>query len=102
MLDLIENRRAELVDLCRKHSVAKLELFGSAVTGEFKPESSDLDFLVEYLPLAPGTSADAYFGLLHGLEDLFQRRIDLVMTDAIQNRFFRRAVDKQRTLFYAA
>jgi uncharacterized protein len=102
MLDLIENHRTEVEDLCRRHHVAKLEVFGSAVTGEFKPETSDLDFLVEFQTLAPGTSADAYFGLFHGLEDLFRRKIDLVCVEAIRNRFFQRAVDKQRTLLYAA
>src|SRR5206468_4424758 len=102
MLDLIEQHRAEIDDLCRRHQVAKLELFGSAVTGEFQPETSDLDFLVEYLPLPPGTRADAYFGLLHDLEDLFQRKIDLVVIQEFRNRFFKRSVDQQRTLLYAA
>jgi uncharacterized protein len=102
MLDLIENHRTEVENLCRKHHVAKLEVFGSAVTGEFKPESSDLDFLVKFGPLPPGEYADAFFGLLHGLEDLFHRKIDLVTDQPIENHFFRRAVDKQRTLFYAA
>lgn len=102
MLDLIENHRAEIEDLCRRHHVAKLEVFGSAVTGEFKPETSDLDFLVEFGPIPSREYADAFFGLLHGLEDLFHRKIDLITDQPIENRFFRRAVDKQRTLFYAA
>ena len=33
MLDLIESHRTEVEDLCRKHRVAKLEVFGSAVMG---------------------------------------------------------------------
>ena len=33
MLELIERRGAELDALCREHCVARLELFGSAVTG---------------------------------------------------------------------
>jgi uncharacterized protein len=102
MLDLIENHRAEIEDLCRRHHVAKLEVFGSAVTGEFKPETSDLDFLVEFMREPPGSLADAYFGLLHGLEDLFARKIDLVSAQKFRNRFFQRAVDRQRTLLYAA
>jgi hypothetical protein len=40
--------------------------------------------------------ADAYFGLLHGLEDLFARKIDLVTIQAIRNPWFRRAVDWQK------
>lgn len=102
MIDLVERHRAEVEELCRRHHVAKLEVFGSAVTGEFRPEASDLDFLVEFGPMPPGEYADAFFGLLHGLEDLFHRKIDLVVDQPFENRFFQRAVDKQRTLFYAA
>ena len=102
MLQLIEHHRADLDVLCRRHHVDRLELFGSAVTGEFDPAVSDLDFLVEFMPLTPEGRADAYFGLLHGLEDLFRRKIDLVTTQAIRNRWFAQAVDRQRTLLYAA
>jgi predicted nucleotidyltransferase len=101
MLDLIEQHRAELVGLCRRHHVARLELFGSAVTDAFNPETSDLDFLVDFLPLPLGARADAYFGLLHGLEDLFRRHIDLVTTQANRNPWFQRAIDRQRTVLYA-
>jgi uncharacterized protein len=102
MLAIIENHRAELDGFCRRHHVGRLELFGSAVTGAFQPAASDLDFLVEFLPLQPGTRADAYFGLLHGMEDLFHRKIDLVMAGAIKNSWFQRSIDRQRTLLYAA
>ena len=102
MLQLIEKHRVELEGLCRRHHVSRLELFGSAVSGGFDAASSDLDFLVEFQPLGPGDRADAYFGLLHGLEDLFGRKIDLVTNQAIRNPWFRRAVDRQRTVLYAA
>jgi uncharacterized protein len=102
MLDLIEQNRAELGRLCRRHAVERLELFGSAASGGFRPADSDLDFLVEFRALSPRDRADAYFGLLHGLEDLFRLRIDLVTIQAIQNPRFARAVDRQRTLLYAA
>jgi predicted nucleotidyltransferase len=102
MLQLIEHHRPELEGLCRRHHVSRLELFGSAVSGEFNEASSDLDFLVEFEPLGPGDRADAYFGLLHGLEDLFGRKIDLVTDQAIRNQWFRRAVERQRTVLYAA
>jgi len=102
MLHLIEQHRAELERLCRGHHVGRLELFGSAATGEFDPATSDLDFLVEFAPLSPSQRADAYFGLLHGLEDLFCHKIDLVTREAIGNRWFLRTMDPQRKLLYAA
>lgn len=102
LLPLIGEQRLGIERLCRQYSVNRLELFGSAATGEFDPAKSDLDFLVEFRPLPPIEEADAYFGLLHGLEDLFHRKVDLVVAEAIRNRFLKRSIDSTRTLLYAA
>ena len=103
MVPIIEKHEELLRRLCQRYSVRRLELFGSAATeGAFDTDGSDLDFLVEFLPLESGTHADAYFGLLAGLEDLFQRPIDLVMTRAIRNPYFLESVNRTRTVVYAA
>lgn len=102
MTDLIEKHRQDLEDLCRKHEVKMLAIFGSAAEGAFDVERSDLDFLVDFLPLAEGQIAPDYFGLLHNLEDLFQRKIDLVMDRAIRNPYFRKEVDRSRKTIYGA
>lgn len=99
---LIEDKREDLNRLCGRYRVHRLDLFGSAADGSFDPENSDLDFLVEFLPLRPGEHADAYFGLLDALETLFKRRVDLVMTRAIRNPYFLEAVNRRRVLLYAA
>ena len=88
--------------LCRHHHVARLELFGSAANGQFDLENSDLDFLVDFAPLSPADRADAYFGLLADLQDLFQREVDLVEVQAIDNPYFKQSVDATRTVVYAA
>jgi len=98
----IDVRRDALAALCRRFGVRRLELFGSAVTGRFDPEASDLDFLVEYdNPDAPGAS-DRYFGLIEALEALFGRRVDLVVARAMRNPYFIRQVNAQRRVVYAA
>ena len=99
---LIDDKREQLNQLCEKFNVKRLELFGSAADGRFDRETSDLDFLVEFLPLKPGEHFDTYFGLLEALQDLFQRSVDLVMTRAIKNRYFLRAVNRTRKVLYAA
>ena len=93
---LIEEKRNDLIRLCAKYRVRRLELFGSALTNRFDPRTSDLDFLVEFLPLQPGEYADAYFGLLEALRELFQRDVDLVMTGAIRNRYFLESINRSR------
>ncbi len=102
MNPLIGSHRSELEQFCKRFRVKRLDLFGSAATGDFKSETSDLDFLVEFQPLRPNERADAYFGLLFALEDLFQRKIDLVEIGAVQNPYFLRSANQSRTLLYAA
>jgi len=102
MIPVIERRRTELEALCRRFGVRRLEAFGSAVTGHFRPETSDIDFLVEFQPSDGPGYADRYFGLLESLEALFGRPVDLVVASAIKNPYFRQTVDKTRTLLFAA
>jgi predicted nucleotidyltransferase len=93
----------DLVALCRRHKVRRLDLFGSAATGAFDPARSDLDFLVEFEPLEPVAYADAYFGLREGLEAMFGRKIDLITRASLKNPYFRQSVlAERRPLFEAA
>lgn len=102
MQELVADKQEQLAEVCRRFHVKRLEIFGSAAEGKFRAEDSDLDFLVEFLPLGPGEHADAYFGLLEALKDLFGRPVDLVMADAIRNRYFKESVDRTRRPLYAA
>lgn len=95
----ILQRQPEIQELCRRYGVHRLELFGSASTGNYRPDS-DLDFLVEFEPLP--NYADRYFGLLESLEQLFSRHVDLVVTNAIKNPYFQESVEKTKALLYAA
>ncbi len=97
----LAQHQAALEELCRRYRVRRLDLFGSAATDRYRPGESDLDFLVEFEPLAVGTYADTYFGLLEALEALFSRPVDLVVESAIRNPYFRQSVEQSRTPLYA-
>ena len=101
MYRLIETKRAELAQLCTQYHVRRLELFGSATVERFDPDTSDLDFLVEFQDLSPREHADAFFGLLEELQKIFGRPVDLVELRAIRNPYFLQAVEQTRTLLYA-
>ena len=94
--------RGEIEQLCQRHCVARLEIFGSATGEAFDPQRSDFDFLVEFGALGTGQRANAYFGLLEDLEALLNRHVDLVMTRAIRNRYFLESIQPTRKLLYAA
>ena len=102
MIPVIEERADELRRLCLHYGVRRLDLFGSAATGPYDPEESDLDFLVEFQPAALDTYADAYFGLLEDLGRLFGRPVDLVVESAIKNPYFLQSVEQTRTPVYEA
>ena len=102
IVKLVEKERTTLAELCQRHRVRRLEVFGSAADGTFKPESSDLDFLVEFYPLGPGEHYEAFFGLWEDLKALFSRKVDLVEPGAMRNPYFIRRVNESRKLIYAA
>ena len=96
----VEQRRGGLISLCERLGVSRLDLFGSAVTGAFDPNRSDLDFIVAFGPLPPGSYAKACFALRMGLEHLFGRPVDLLTDAALVNPYFRHQVRSQRRTLY--
>ena len=103
MIAEIEEHLEEIRGLCREYEVTRLEVFGSAVTGQFDPRRSDVDFLVEYAPgVDLGPWMGRYFELRDRLAGLLGREVDLVMVAAIRNPYMRRMVDEQRRTLYAA
>ena len=98
----IAAQQSEIARLCREFHVQRLELFGSALRAGFDPARSDFDFLVEFAPLPSGAYATAFFDFKAALEQLFGRSVDLVVTSAIRNPYFRQSVEQGKTLLYAA
>lgn len=103
MVTLIKNHQKELKNLCRQYNVQRLEIFGSAASGEgFDIKTSDIDFLVEFLPTNPREHSRAYFGLLEALQDMFARPIDLVEIKAVSNPYLMESINENRSSIYAA
>jgi predicted nucleotidyltransferase len=102
MNSVVEQHRSRIAELCRRHGVRTLDLFGSAAGSEFDAQKSDFDFMVEFSDRKPEGAADRYFGLLEGLQVMLGRPVDLVMRSAVRNPYFLSAVEKQRQNLYAA
>jgi uncharacterized protein len=99
---VIAEHERELAEICRQFHVERLEVFGSAATGEFAPERSDLDFVVTFGNLPTGQRFDTFFGLQQALQVLFGRPVDLVEAGAARNPYFIRRLNESRRLVYAA
>lgn len=71
--------------------VERIGLFGSFVRGE-QSTASDVDFLVRFRPEAK--SFDRFMALAFLLEDLLQRRVELVTTEGLSPHLGPRILDE--------
>jgi uncharacterized protein len=99
---VVEEKLDQIFALCDKYKVAHLELFGSATGEDFDTEKSDIDFLVEFQEMTPREHKNSYFGLLENLEDLFQRKIDIIEVKEIKNPYLIESINRSRRTLYAA
>lgn len=93
----------EIRALCRRFGVTRLEIFGSAVTGDFDPHRSDVDFVVTW-PEAydSGPWGSRYTEFDEQLSSILGREVDLVFNKPHRNRFFARDIDRTRQEIYIA
>ena len=97
----IAARLPQIEKLCRHHGVAKLELFGSATGPEFKPESSDFDFIATFHDTGPGTRYGKRFSEFEeALKALLGRPVDLVSNQPIRNPYLARSINESRRTIY--
>lgn len=100
-MKLIELNLRQIIDLCRKHKVKSLAVFGSILTDKFN-DQSDVDLLVDFEPTDHDTFdyVGNYFGLRDGLERLFNRTVDLIEYGNNLNPIFKASVDKKKQVIY--
>jgi predicted nucleotidyltransferase len=79
--DEILRRLEENLEMIRGFGVRRLGFFGSYARDQ-QTEASDMDFLVEF----ESATFDNYFDLKFFLEGLFERPVDLVISDTIKPR----------------
>jgi predicted nucleotidyltransferase len=99
---IIENNIEKLTELCKKYKVNELDVFGSAATGDFDENTSDVDFLVEFDKSVAPDRFDNFFNFLEELKRVFGRHIDLVETGGLRNPYFIEVVNKTKRRVYAA
>jgi uncharacterized protein with HEPN domain/predicted nucleotidyltransferase len=93
---VVEEKLPDLVRICQRCGIRRLELFGSAARDEFQPAASDLDFLVTFEESSSPNGFDSYLSALREFEDLFGRKVDMVEADAVTNPFLLEAIQQDR------
>jgi predicted nucleotidyltransferase len=98
-MDIISQNKEIIRNLCSKHKVAQLFVFGSVLTDRFN-NASDIDLIVDFKDVDLYDYADNYFDLKFELEKLFNRDVDLLEEKAIQNPYLRQSIDSSKQLIY--
>ena len=93
-----EATKRAVAELCRRWRIRRLALFGSAVRGDFGPES-DIDVLVEFEPGA--TPGFALMTIQDELSIIFGRTVDLHTVGSL-SKYYREAVVQEAQPIYVA
>lgn len=84
-MSIIELNRQNIIDICQKHKVKSLAVFGSVLTDRFHDER-------DY--------ADNYLEMQESLQNLFGREIDLIENKAIRNSVLLQAINDSKQVIY--
>ncbi|MCX6270674.1 MAG: nucleotidyltransferase domain-containing protein [Bacteroidetes bacterium] len=101
MNKIISEKLVDMEKLCNAYKVKTMYAFGSVCTDNFK-ESSDIDLLISFEDLSIEQYTDNYFELHYKLEELFNRKIDLLTDKSLSNPYFIKGIEQTKQLIYAA
>lgn len=91
--------RKKISEFCRRWQVVEFSLFGSALRGDFRPDS-DVDVLVTFSPEAEISLFDLVQMKLD-LEDIFHRPVDIIEKDALENPYRKQEILRTAQVIYA-
>jgi predicted nucleotidyltransferase len=83
LLDELHRQRDAVLAIAARHGASNIRLFGSVVRGEERP-NSDIDLLID---LAEGRGLEDYLAFAEELEQLFRRRVDVVIERSLSRHF---------------
>jgi predicted nucleotidyltransferase len=104
MIPIVQNNIDTIKNICKKYEVESLYLVGSAARGEGYKTDSDIDFILRYKKNKEGLGVAAfdYFDLLFELENLFNKKVDLVVEESIKNYIFKQSIERDKQKIYEA
>ena len=93
----------EIIALCKKHGLLRLEVFGSAARGtDFDEINSDLDLIAKFDYEKRKQTFAEYFSFVEDIERVVGRRVDLSEDVPIDNPYLKQSINQSRELVYEA
>lgn len=97
---LLKNKSRDFKESCKAHKVDKLYAFGSSITPHFNPSNSDIDLLVDLNIKDPIEYGETLLSFWDDLETIFERRVDLLTEDSINNPYLRKSIEATKKIIY--
>lgn len=97
----LDNHISDIVTLCSQHHVRHLFAFGSVLTDDFM-RTSDVDLMVDFLPVSATQYADNYYSLKFALEKVLNRTVDLLEEQALKNPYLLNTINNKKQLIYVS
>ncbi len=101
MNPIIGDKLDKIKYLCQLYDIKSMCVFGSTCSDKFN-EKSDIDILISFKDISIEKYTDNYFELHDRLEELLNRKIDLLTENSLSNPYFIEAVEETKLLLYAA
>ena len=99
MMIFLGSYKEQLADLCSQYNVKTLHAFGSVLSDKFG-EQSDVDLIVDFDKQSVNDHFLNYFDFKYSLEDVFQRKVDLMEEQPIRNSYLRKNIENSKVLLY--
>ncbi len=92
--EILKDKREKILQIAAKHGARNVRVFGSVARSEAGPDS-DVDFLVDVDPVH-----SSWFpaGLILDLEEILERKVDVVTEESIYWLLRRRILKEARPL----
>lgn len=100
MIPSLKGHQSEIAELYQTYGVRKLDVFGSSATGEFAPETSDYDFVIDFAEYIPGV-ATRFIEFGDALEALLGKPVDFVFHRSMKPRTKAFIQHQRETVFEA-
>ena len=102
MQDFILAKKQVIAELCRRHHVRSLSIFGSAIRDDFDPMRSDVDVIVEFEEFPMEEYLENKWRLREELAAKLDRKVDLLTWESLGNPVIRGEVEATHVMLYAA
>ena len=98
-MNLIEQHKSEIEQLCSNYNVEKMYVFGSILNQNFTKES-DVDLVVKFKSFDLSFYFENYFKLKEKLEIILKRKVDLIEEQTLKNPFLIQSINKSKKMIY--